>query len=562
MQQMTFQTIRTLSQSSRLVQFHQNRLSLNRLNVKSQNFLPISNTRTTMGVLSNVSRQGFKVPGSSLRSSSCSRLLATSAGASINNTSSSNPKSTGNKLMTFLMACIALIGGYPYLYGNLSQDSRLQINSLLENYPEDIAYSLIDLFFNKIGMEILKILFDAEDAHNWAIWALAYGLLPRQCYDDSDPDFKILANEVLNIRFSSPVGLAAGFDKHAEGIDSLVNVGFSFVEIGSVTPVPQPGNEKPRNFRLVEDRAVINRYGFNSVGMDVVESRLLARHTKYQQSTGVMKVFHPPGLLGVNLGKNKLTEQAEEDYVKGIQCLGPYADYIVINVSSPNTPGLRSLQRKGAMSHLISTVLAARPNVNKYGTKPPVLIKIAPDLNDDEIEDIANVVQETKIDGMIISNTTISRPESLQSRHAKEMGGLSGEPVKELSTQVIRKMYRKTRGTIPIIGVGGIGSGADAYEKIKAGASLVQVYSMMVYEGPFVAMKIKRDLVTLLRKDGYLSIGDAIGADHQNIEENGERNPSIVNSKLEKDSKLEEEPTSNNNTSEKVTKKSTWWRPF
>ena len=231
----------------------------------------------------------------------------------------------------------------------------------------------------------------------------------------------------------------------------------------------------------------------------------------------------------------------------------------MINVSSPNTPGLRSLQRKGAMSHLISSVLDARPDVNKYGTKPPVLIKIAPDLTDDEIEDISNVVKETKIDGMIISNTTISRPESLKSKHAKEGGGLSGEPVKELSTQVIRKMYRKTGGQIPIIGVGGIGSGADAYEKIKAGASLVQVYSMMVYEGPFVPMKIKRDLVSLLRKDGYKSIAEAIGADHKSIQQNVKKDLPNLTQNFNTE---EREPIKDNNATKEEANGSKWWRPF
>lgn len=296
------------------------------------------------------------------------------------------------------------------------------------------------------------------------------------------------------------MGLAAGFDKNAEAVEGLQEIGFGFIEVGSVTPEPQPGNDKPRVFRLVEDDAIINRYGFNSDGLGVVLNRL-----KLIRGDDKFK-----GVLGVNLGKNKLSENPVGDYKKGIEAFGPYCDYLVINISSPNTPGLRSMQNKKELEDLLKATVEER---NKLPKSVPLLLKISPDLNESELKDIANVIQKkgTKIDALIVSNTTIARPESLISNHAQEIGGLSGAPVKDLSTKVIAQMFKLTKGQVPIIGVGGIASGQDAYEKILAGASAVQIYSAMIYQGPPVVNRIKRELSQLLEENNFKSVQEAVG---------------------------------------------------
>lgn len=297
----------------------------------------------------------------------------------------------------------------------------------------------------------------------------------------------------------NPVGLAAGFDKNAEAIEGLHEIGFGFIEIGSVTPEPQPGNDKPRIFRLLEDAALINRYGFNSDGLDEVQQRLKTlRHNGFN------------GVLGVNLGKNKTSTSPIEDYKKGIGSLGPYCDYLVINISSPNTPGLRAMQNKRELEDLLKAAVEER---NKLLKPVPLVLKISPDLNDSELKDIANVVQskKTKVDALIVSNTTIARPDTLASPHNQEIGGLSGAPLKEMSTQVIAKMYKITKGQVPIIGAGGIASGQDAYDKILAGASSVQIYTSLVYNGPPIVNKIKSELSDLLKKDNFNSVQDAVG---------------------------------------------------
>lgn len=296
------------------------------------------------------------------------------------------------------------------------------------------------------------------------------------------------------------MGLAAGFDKNAEAIQGLNEIGFGFIEVGSVTPEPQEGNPKPRVFRLLEDQAIINRYGFNSDGISVVQERLKAVRGD--------AAFN--GVLGVNLGKNKLSENAIGDYKKGIEALGPYCDYLVINISSPNTPGLRSMQNKRELEDLLKATVDER---NKLDKSVPLLLKISPDLNESELKDIANVIQKkgTKIDALIVSNTTIARPETLTSGHSQEVGGLSGAPVKDMSTKVISQMYKLTKGQVPIIGVGGIATGQDAYEKILAGASAVQIYSSMIYQGPPVVNRIKSELSTLLEENQYKSVQEAVG---------------------------------------------------
>uniref|UniRef100_A0A8B9BFL7 Dihydroorotate dehydrogenase (quinone), mitochondrial n=1 Tax=Anser brachyrhynchus TaxID=132585 RepID=A0A8B9BFL7_9AVES len=342
-----------------------------------------------------------------------------------------------------------------------------------------------------------------EAAHGLALRAAAFGLLPA-----ARPDGPALEVRVLGRRFRNPLGLAAGFDKHGEAVDGLYKAGFGFVEVGTVTPEPQEGNPKPRVFRLVEDEAVINRYGFNSHGHAAVERRLRARQEAQRKLT---RAGMP---LGVNLGKNKSSTDAAADYVAGVRVLGPLADYLVVNVSSPNTPGLRDLQGKAELRDLLTKVLAERDTL-PCQHKPAVLVKIAPDLTLQDKQDIASVVCELGVDGLIVSNTTVSRPRDLQSVQRLEPGGLSGKPLRELSTQTVREMYALTQGRVPIIGVGGVSSGRDALEKIRAGASLVQMYTALVYHGPLVVGAVKRELEELLREQGFKSVMEAVGADHR-----------------------------------------------
>ncbi|MDP2697565.1 quinone-dependent dihydroorotate dehydrogenase [Thalassospira sp.] len=346
---------------------------------------------------------------------------------------------------------------------------------------------------------------DAECAHGLALWALKNNLVPRA--SDAQDVLPILETEVFGRTFANPVGLAAGFDKNAEVPNQMLAHGFGFVEIGSVTPEPQAGNRKPRLFRLYSDRAVINRMGFNNDGAAVVATRLRKRARR--------------GIVGANLGKNKYAADAADDYAKGVAALGPYADYLVINVSSPNTPGLRALQGREPLQKLLSAVLVAR---DRFAAGVPVLLKVAPDLTDEDKQDIAAVVMALKLDGMIVSNTTIDRPVGLNSYDQDEAGGLSGPPLMEPSTRVLADFYRLTKGTIPLIGVGGVASGKDAYEKILNGASLVQLYSALVYHGPGLVQEIREDLARRLRKDGFASVADAVGAAFPDI---GASSPAI-----------------------------------
>ncbi|XP_031847532.2 dihydroorotate dehydrogenase 2 [Nomia melanderi] len=349
-------------------------------------------------------------------------------------------------------------------------------------------------FYNKYALPLIQLV-DPEFAHNAAIKVLKYRLLGKQKSEDPPS----LRTNVWGLQFKNPLGMAAGFDKQGEAVEGLHRIGFSFVEIGSVTPKPQSGNPKPRLFRLKEDNAVVNRYGFNSEGHDVVWQRL--KKLKDNRS------FH--GIVGVNLGKNKTMEDAAQDYIDGIKKFSDVADYFVINVSSPNTPGLRSLQSKNDLEQLLTRINEVRHSMQ---SKQPLLLKLAPDLSDSEKQDIADVIlkEKTKIDGLILCNTTVTR-NNLASPLQGEEGGLSGAPLTDMSTAMISDMYRRTGGTVPIIGVGGVFTGADAYDKIRAGASLVQLYTSFAYQGPPVVTKIKRELNEILEQHGLDSVKDAVG---------------------------------------------------
>jgi len=330
---------------------------------------------------------------------------------------------------------------------------------------------------------------DPETAHGLAIKALQAVPLPTPPADDP-----ILMTTIAGLTLPNPVGLAAGLDKNGEALNGLSKLGFGFVECGSVTPMAQAGNPKPRLFRLSEDRAIINRMGFNNAGLEAFAARLGDRR--------------PGPVVGANLGANKDTEDRAADYVVGLQRLAGLADYFTVNISSPNTPGLRALQGREALDDLLGRVAEARPNV--AGRKaPPVFLKIAPDLTAAEIAMIVEAAIAHDIDALIVSNTTLDRP-NLKSSDAGESGGLSGAPLKDKALHALRDAAAAAGGRLPLIGVGGIASGEDAYARIRAGASAVQLYSALIYEGPGLVGRIKRDLAQRLRADGFSSISEAI----------------------------------------------------
>ena len=344
-----------------------------------------------------------------------------------------------------------------------------------------VWFSLADMVLSRL---------DAETAHAMALRVLKCGLMPGDRRDDPPS----LSVSVWGRQLPNPIGLAAGFDKNAEVPDAMLSLGFGLVEIGSVTPRPQEGNPRPRLFRLPDDRGVINRMGFPGEGLEAARSRLATRPRR--------------GFVGVNVGANKDSTDRAADYVACSVALAPYADYLVCNVSSPNTPGLRNLQGRAQLSDLLKRVQDA------IATKPvPLVVKIAPDASDDDLDDIVSVCRDLRMDGIIVGNTTLSRPPSLRSARRKETGGLSGAPLTALSTDVLRRTAQRVEGQFPLIGCGGIGSGADAYAKIRAGATLVQLYSAMVYEGPPLIRRIKNELAALLARDGFTSVTEAIGAD-------------------------------------------------
>jgi dihydroorotate dehydrogenase len=330
---------------------------------------------------------------------------------------------------------------------------------------------------------------DPEDAHRLTVRLLRSGLGPRA--DAADPP---LATTLAGLALPNPVGLAPGFDKNAEVPAAMLAAGFGFVECGTVTPKPQAGNPRPRLFRLGEDRAVINRMGFNNVGLDAFAASLARRNA---------------GVVGANIGANKDAADRIGDYVTGLARLWPLADYFTVNVSSPNTPGLRALQTGAALAELLARVAEARRGL---AGRKPVFLKVAPDLEDAEIGAIADAVAGAGFDGIVVGNTTLSRPDTLTSRWRGEAGGLSGAPLMGLATRVLATFHVAAAGRFVLIGAGGVASGADAYAKIRAGAAAVQLYSALVFEGPGLVARIRRGLAQRLKADGFANVADAVGA--------------------------------------------------
>lgn len=359
------------------------------------------------------------------------------------------------------------------------------IRSQNRNLSPVTPYSLLRPFIFRIP---------AEPAHRLTIKALSL----NQPGGPKAPT-PALSQRVAGIAFPNPVGMAPGFDKNAEVPDAMLGLGYGFVEVGTVTPLPQEGNPKPRLFRLVEDRAVINRMGFNNEGAQAVANRLVRR-----RETGLHGL---PGIVGVNIGANKDSVDRIADYAQMTRMMAPLASYLTVNISSPNTPGLRALQDEGALSALLDAVIEARGNINV-----PIFLKLAPDLEPSDIDGICRIALEKQLAALIISNTTITRP-GLKSRHAAEAGGLSGEPLRELALQRLRDFRKASGGAIPLIGVGGIATVEDAWARIRAGASLIQIYSAMVYEGPGLAGRIVAGLEKKVREAGMTSIAEAVGSE-------------------------------------------------
>jgi dihydroorotate dehydrogenase len=350
--------------------------------------------------------------------------------------------------------------------------------------------------FDRLALPVMRAL-DPERAHRLAVAALKVAPLPRPAADDSR-----LKVHAFGMDFPNPVGLAAGFDKNGEAPGAVLRLGFGFTEIGTVTPRPQAGNPRPRLFRLERDEGVINRLGFNGAGRDAVLARLVAR------SAG------GSGIIGVNIGANKDSADRTADYVSLIEAFAPVAGYFTVNVSSPNTPGLRDLQHARALDDLLARVSAARDRAARGKPKVPLLLKIAPDLALGDLDDVVGIARARRIDGMIVGNTTLMRPASLRDRaRAVEQGGLSGRPLFRLATRMLAETYVRVEDQFPLIGVGGIDSGAAAFAKIKAGASLIQLYTGLIYRGVGLVSAIKADLVNFLRLGRYESLSDAVGLD-------------------------------------------------
>jgi dihydroorotate dehydrogenase len=353
--------------------------------------------------------------------------------------------------------------------------------------------------FDAVSLPLLRWL-DPEDAHRLAVQGLK--LLPPARPRDDDSK---LAVRAFGLNFYNPIGMAAGFDKHGEVTDAVLRLGFGFVEVGTVTPKPQSGNPRPRLFRLERDEAVINRFGFNSEGADTVLRRLAAR-------------AHLGGIVGINVGANKDSSDRAADYVSLIETFAPVASYFTVNVSSPNTPGLRSLQQASALDDLLARVIDARERVRKNAGDSPVLLKIAPDLSLAELDDVVHIARSRRADGMIVTNTTIGRPSTLREQNrSKEAGGLSGRPLFRLSTRMVAETYVRAEGAFPLVGAGGIDSGGGALTKIRAGASLIQLYSALIYKGLGLVDEIKKDLSSTLLRTGRDQLSEIVGVDAATI---------------------------------------------
>ena len=344
------------------------------------------------------------------------------------------------------------------------------------------------------SLKILSFL-PPELAHSITINILKYYKFNLNYFDDP-----ILSQHLVGLDFPNPIGLAAGFDKNAEVVNSMFSIGFGFVEVGTITPLPQRGNAKPRIFRLEEDNAVINSLGFNNKGSKKAKKNL----------SKLKNIFSENKIVGVNIGKNKNTINSIDDFLFGMEQLGDVSSYITINISSPNTKGLRDLQLRGNIENLIKKIVLKRDKLNSINKKP-IFIKISPDLNEDQLRDIALISLANNIDGLILTNTTINRTDNLLSKNKTRKGGLSGKPLFESSNHILRKMYNLTNGQITLIGVGGIANGSDCYEKIKSGASLVQLYTALTFSGPLLISKIKNELIDLIKTDGYKNISEVVG---------------------------------------------------
>lgn len=364
------------------------------------------------------------------------------------------------------------------------------------------------MLYRNLGKPVFFKL-DPEKAHHLVIGGLhkaakVPGMVPLMRGMYGVPQSPELATRLFGIDFPSPVGLAAGLDKNADAVEGFSAIGFGFMEVGTVTPKAQPGNDLPRLFRLPPDEALINRMGFNNRGAEQMARQLAALKSRLIP-------------VAVNIGKNKTTpnEEAHLDYKRCISELYPYADFFVVNISSPNTPDLRNLQHGSELSTLLDAVKEEMAvQAKSYGSEKAVLVKIAPDVSFEELEFMVDTIQKSGVSGLIATNTTLSR-EGLAHPNAKENGGLSGKPLRARSTEIISKVYRQTGGKLPIIGSGGIFTAEDAYEKIRAGASLVEIYTALIYEGPEINRKLHRGLRELLKRDGYTHISEAVGADHR-----------------------------------------------
>jgi len=351
---------------------------------------------------------------------------------------------------------------------------------------------------------------DPEDAHRLAVKMLQIAPLPRAPRDDPR-----LGVRAFGLNFPNPIGMAAGFDKNAEVADALLRLGFGFVEIGTITPLPQPGNPRPRLFRLDEDGGVINRLGFNSQGADAALRRLAARVAPSGSAAGGTA---EAGIVGINVGANKDSPDRIADYVGLIERFAPVASYVAVNISSPNTPGLRTMQQAAVLDDLLARVIDARECAVRQSGPTPVLLKIAPDLTLADLDDVVGIARSRRVDGMIVANTTLARPSTLREQtRAKQQGGLSGRPLFRLSTRMVAETYVRVEGAFPLVGVGGIDTGGAALTKIRAGASLIQLYSSLVYKGLGLVDDIKRDLASTLLRTGRDSLSEIVGADAATI---------------------------------------------